>query len=230
MESILLVEDDCVQADAIIYALEKEGYRVCHAGTGPEALHLAAQSLPDLVILDLGLPELDGFEVCRGLRECSSVPILILTALDGESDLLRAFELGADDYLTKPFRYRELLARVNALLRRSHGVLAQADDRHRVGLLRLDLPTQQAFLGPEPLPLTPTEFRILASLVDEHGRVLSCRALLQRAQGYEVSEAEAREIVRVHIWRIRNKMGCSPQDAEYIQNVRGIGYVIDRQA
>ncbi|MGC8875211.1 MAG: response regulator transcription factor [Chloroflexia bacterium] len=226
MEQVLLVEDDPVQADAIAYALEREGYQVIQAGTGLEALRQAKAQPIDLVILDLGLPGLDGFEVCRWLRQTSSVPILVLTARDAEEDLLRAFSLGADDYLTKPFRYREMLARLRALLRRSKGLGALDTGQHRVGRLWIDLEAHQATLDGQLLPLTPAEFRMLARLVQERGHVLSCRTLLRDALGYDASEAEAREIVRVHIWRLRNKMGCTPADPEYIHNVRGIGYMI----
>ncbi len=226
MEQVLLVEDDPVQADAIAYALEREGYRVVLAESGPEALRRAKECPIDLVILDLGLPGLDGFEVCRWLRETSSVPILVLTARDAEEDLLRAFSLGADDYLTKPFRYREMLARLRALLRRSKGTSASEVGLQRLGRLTLDLEAHEATLNGQVLPLTLAEFRMLARLVQDRGRILSCRTLLQDALGYDASEAEAREIVRVHIWRLRNKMGCSPDDPEYIHNVRGIGYMI----
>lgn len=226
MEQVLLVEDDPVQADGIAYALEREGYRVVRAETGPEALRRAKECPIDLVILDLGLPGLDGFEVCRWLRQTSSVPILVLTARDAEEDLLRAFSLGADDYLTKPFRYREMLARLRALLRRSKGTFSPEGGQQRLGRLRLDLEACEATLDGQLLPLTLAEFRMLARLVEECGHILSCRTLLQDALGYDASEAEAREIVRVHIWRIRNKMGCSPDDPEYIHNVRGVGYMI----
>jgi DNA-binding response OmpR family regulator len=225
MELVLLVEDNLAQADAIAYALEKEGYRVARAETGTNALEQAVQTPPDIVVLDLGLPELDGLEVCRSLRQCSMVPILVLTARDSEEDLLKAFALGADDYLTKPFRYREMIARVHALLRRSKGQIAQ-EDRLQIGRLNVDLESHQVLFGNEPLPLTPAEFRLLTLLIREQGRVLSCRTLLQHGLGYDATEAEAREIVRVHIWRVRNKMGCTPEDCEYVHNVRGIGYMI----
>ncbi len=226
MERVLLVEDDLVQADAIAYALEREGYGVIRAETGPEALRRAKEHPIDLVILDLGLPGLDGFEVCRWLRQTSSVPILVLTARDAEEDLLRAFSLGADDYLTKPFRYREMLARLRALLRHSKRMSPPEEGHYQLGRLKLNLEGHEASLDDRLLPLTPAEFRILVRLVQERGHVLSCRTLLQDALGYDASEAEAREIVRVHIWRLRNKMGCTPADPEYIHNVRGIGYTI----
>lgn len=226
MEQVLLVEDNQAQADAIAYALEKEGYRVVRAETGSEALGRAKRSSPDIVILDLNLPGVDGFEVCRFLRQRSNVPILVLTARDAESDLLHAFELGADDYLTKPFRYREMLARVRALLRRGRGFLSVEEGRIGLGQLRIDLNGHQATLRDQPLALTRAEFRVLAQLVEQCGHVLSCRDLLQHSLGYDASEAEAREIMRVHIWRLRNKMACTPDDAEYIHNIRGIGYMI----
>jgi len=226
MEQVLLVEDNLAQADAIAYALEKEGYSVVRAEAGPAALRLAREGMPTLVILDLGLPGLDGFEVCRCLRQESSVPILVLTARDAEEDLLRAFSLGADDYLAKPFRYREMVARIQALLRRSRGIVVEPGGRLQVGRLCLDTGSYHAVLEGRSLPLTQAEFRLLACLAQAQGHTLSCQELLREALGYEMPEPEAREIVRVHVWRLRNKMGCAPDDAEYIHNVRGIGYVI----
>jgi two-component system response regulator RegX3 len=226
MEKVLLVEDNQAQADAIAYALEKEGYQVVRAETGREAMGKAKRSPPDVVILDLNLPGVDGFEVCRSLRERSTVPILVLTARDAENDLLRAFELGADDYVTKPFRYREMLARVRALLRRTRGYLSTDEGRINLGQLQIDLNGHQVALDDRPLALTRAEFRVLARLVEQCGHVLCCRDLLQHALGYDASEAEAREIMRVHIWRLRSKMDCTPDDAEYIHNIRGIGYMI----
>jgi DNA-binding response OmpR family regulator len=226
MEQVLLVEDNLAQADAIAFALEKDGFQVVRAETGLAALEQARKNIPDVVVLDLGLPGLDGFEVCQALRRDSVVPILILTARDAEDDLLRAFSLGADDYLTKPFRYREMVARVRALLRRSRTNVRQEEGRLQVGRLELDLDTHQAALQGQALCLTPAEFRMLDFLIQNRGHVLSCRALLQYAVEYDAAEEEAREIVRVHIWRLRGKMGCAPDDMEYIQNIRGIGYMI----
>ncbi len=225
MEKVLLVEDDPNYIEAISYALERAGYQVLRAENGPRALELANAHQPDLVVLDLGLPGMDGLDVCAVLRCRSEVPILVLTARDREEDLLQAFSLGADDYLTKPVRHREMLARVRALLRRSKAGRRE-ENSLEVSRLRIDPERHQAFFEEELLPLTPTEFRLLTMLVRGQGKVFNCRTLLREALGYDTSEAAARETIRVHLWRLRNKIGCTADDPEYIHNVRGIGYTI----
>jgi DNA-binding response OmpR family regulator len=226
-QRILVVDDEAPIRRYLRAALSAQGFTIYEAANGQEALNAVISDRPDIIILDLGLPDIDGMELVRQLRGQVGCGVLILTGRGYTADRVMGLELGADDYLTKPFSPRELLARIRALLRRSHsGAIVQQEGRLQVGALEVDLDTHEARLAGIPLPLTLAEFRILAALLQNRGHVVNCRALLQYALEYSAVEAEAREIVRVHFWRLRNKMGTTPQDEAYIENVRGIGYMI----
>jgi two-component system OmpR family response regulator len=224
-KKVLIVEDDQTLVEVLKYNLAKEGYQTLSAFDGVSGLEIARQDKPDLIILDLMLPGLSGFEVCRILRQETAVPILILTAKTAEVDKVLGLELGADDYLTKPFSLRELLARVRALLRRSEIVatkstqgtkLLRADD------LVVDLNRHEATLHGSPLNLKPKEFELLAFLVQNKGRAFSREQLLEDIWEYEY-EGDTRTI-DVHIRWLREKIEPDPSHPIHLLTVRGIGY------
>ena len=218
---ILIVEDDAKTAASIDMYLRHDGFRTDVARSGPEALCRARDGKPDLVVLDLMLPGLGGLEVCKALRLESAVPIIMLTARSTEDDKLLGLEIGADDYITKPFSPRELVARVRAVLRRSERQHADGD-LLRVADLVLDIPRLSVRRGDEPVDLTPTEFQILATLARHPGRVFTRAQLLDAARG---TDAEAYErAVDSHVKNIRRKLERDPHAPRYLETVYGIGY------
>ncbi|HEX9114841.1 MAG TPA: response regulator transcription factor [Anaerolineae bacterium] len=219
-EKILLVDDEATLRETLAYNLRNAGYQVSTAADGGAALEQARDEIPDLVILDLMLPEIDGLTVCRNLRQISDVPILILTARSGELDKIVGLESGADDYLTKPFSLGELQARVRALLRRAGAV--GASDEIASGDLRLNLISRRAFLDDKELVLSPKEFSLLAELMRHQGAVLSRDLLLTRVWGYDFY-GDSRT-VDVHVRWLREKIEQDPARPERIVTVRGIGY------
>jgi DNA-binding response OmpR family regulator len=231
MATILLVEDALDLAQVIMRELEAVGYEVLHAGDGLTALRLHASHGPDLVILDWMLPKLDGLEVLRQIRQSSATPVLMLTARDEEADRVIGLEVGADDYLTKPFSMRELIARVRALLRRIERVRqilaadrAGSDAVIHYGLLRLDPQAYQATLADEPLDLTRTEFELLHLLLRNPGRAFSRSYLLDMVWGetYVIGDRS----VDNAILRLRRKLGDL---GEAIETVWGLGYRLRRE-
>lgn len=226
MPKILVVDDERVLLDTLRYNLVKAGYQVRVAGDGVAALALARQEQPDLVILDIMLPQMDGFEVCRTLRQESAVPILMLTARDEELDKVLGLELGADDYLTKPFSMRELQARVKAMLRRVEMARSSEGDaagqRLSEGDLQLDLASHQATVAGTPLHLKPKEFDLLAHLMRHPGRAFSRDQLLEQVWGYDY--AGDTRTVDVHVRWLREKVERDPSRPEMIETVRGVGY------
>jgi DNA-binding response OmpR family regulator len=217
--TILLVDDEDAVQKLLTYPLEHEGFRVVQARDGEEALRRFENEQVDLVVLDLMLPKLDGLEVCRRLRATSSVPIIMLTARDDELDKVVGLELGADDYITKPFSIREFRSRVRALLRRaSLGVHDGARDQIVVEGLTLDLAKRTTVFEGRPIELTFVEFELLRSLAAKPGRVFSRQALLQSLWG-DYAYREPRTI-DVHVRHLREKLA----DMELIQTVRGVGY------
>jgi DNA-binding response OmpR family regulator len=219
-EKILLVDDEPALLDTLAFNLRNAGYRVVTAADGAAALDQARAEAPDLVILDLMLPELDGLTVCRSLRQASDVPILILTARTGELDKIIGLESGADDYLTKPFSLGELQARVRALLRRAGP--RRPSDEISSGNLTLNLISRRAFLGDKELLLSPKEFNLLVELMRHQGAVLSRDLLLTRVWGYDYY-GDSRT-VDVHVRWLREKIEPDPSGPTRIVTVRGIGY------
>lgn len=220
---ILVVEDESVLAEALQYNLEREGYEVLTASDGIQGLDLARSSHPDLLILDVMLPRLDGFSVCRILRRESSLPILMLTARDDEVDRIAGLELGADDYVIKPFSIGELLARVRAILRRGRRDSQRAErEILQGGEIKVDMGSRRAWRGRDELPLATKEFDLLACLMRNQGLALSRDLLLEQVWGYDFA-GDART-VDVHIRWLRAKLEADPSDPLYIQTVRGIGY------
>jgi DNA-binding response OmpR family regulator len=227
-EKILVVEDDAAIREAIAYNLGKEGYAVQAVGDGAAALAAARADNPDLILLDLMLPEIDGFDVTRSLRKESNVPILMLTARDDEIDRVLGLELGADDYLTKPFSMRELLARVKAMLRRSvisqgGAQAAAAGDKALVsGNLQIDLNRHEASLDGKPLELKPKEFELLQFLLEHRGQAFSRDQLLEQVWGWEFSGGS--RTVDVHMRWLRSKIEQDADTPTRIVTVRGVGY------
>jgi DNA-binding response OmpR family regulator len=224
--TILIVEDEHAVARGLQYALQQEGYSVTVARSGEEGLEFATQQAPDLVILDVRLPGIDGFEVLRRLRATGSkAPVLVLTARDDEVDKVIGLELGADDYLTKPFGLRELMSRIKALLRRAYGDLADAVGGRviRHGDLVVDLERRRVQRGRRRVSLTATEFEILRHLASRPGRVYSRRELLELIRDYEALDQDEKTI-NVHVSHLREKLEDDPSDPAFILTVRGAGY------
>ncbi len=223
MPKILLIEDDPTLAETLRYNLEREGYGVFCAADGIQGLELARSKTPDLLLLDVMLPRLDGFSVCRILRQESSVPIIMLTARQDEVDRIAGLELGADDYVSKPFSLGELLARVRAILRRTD---RQPTGGHRdllqAGSLRVDTRSRRAWCGEIELNLPQKEFDLLTCLMRNAGMALTRDLLLERVWGFDFL-GDSRT-VDVHIRWLREKIEPSPGQPRYIQTVRGIGY------
>jgi two-component system alkaline phosphatase synthesis response regulator PhoP len=217
---VLVVDDDQKTVELVKLYLNRDGYRVLTAYDGDEALRKAREEHPDLIVLDLMLPGIGGLEVCRTLREESDLPILMLTAKTTEQDKLTGLDLGADDYMTKPFSPKELAARVRALLRRIPGERGPSEVRH--GKLNVDFVKRQAFIGRTSLNLTQTEFKLLGTLAKEPGRVFTRGELIEKALGYDFEGFD--RTVDVHILNLRRKLEASPNSPKYIRTVYGIGY------
>jgi len=223
MTRILIVDDDRKIVDLVRAYLEKDGYRVLAAYDGLQALELARQKRPDLIILDLMLPGMDGLDVCRILRgEGNKVPIIMLTAKTTEADKLIGLDLGADDYVTKPFSPRELLARVRAVLRRVGEEEYEGPSEVRFGDLVVDFVGHEVRVQGELVHLTPTEFKLLEVLIREPGRAFSRLELLDRVFGYDFEGFE--RTVDVHLKNLRKKIEPDPKNPTYIKTVYGVGY------
>ena len=225
---ILVVEDDKTLLDILRYNLTKEGYQVVVAADGVQALEVARSQKPELIVLDIMLPELNGYEVCRILRKDMIVPILMLTAKDNEVDKIVGLEIGADDYMTKPFSMRELLARIRAMLRRSKMVEPQpivGEQVLRVGNLEIDVARRRVKLGESVLELTQKEFDLLAFLAQNRGLVFNREQLLEKVWGYDY--VGGTRTVDVHIRWLREKIEPDPGKPRWLVTVRGVGYKLE---
>jgi two-component system KDP operon response regulator KdpE len=220
---VLLIEDEPQMRRFLRAAVAGHGLRLVEAETGADGLSQAATRNPDLVLLDLGLPDLDGVEVTRRLREWSRTPIIVISARGEEGDKVAALDAGADDYLTKPFAVGELLARIRVALRhRDQGIEAPADAVVTLGDVRIDLARRQVGRGQEEVRLTPTEFKLLTTLVRHAGRVMTHRMLLKEAWG--PAHASQTQYLRVYMGQLRRKLEADPARPRYLVTEPGVGY------
>lgn len=223
---ILVVDDDPVLARFVASVLRAEGFEAVIANSGEDGLHKFQTSAPDLVVLDITMPEMDGYEVCRRIRAVSGTPIIMLTAEGSEEAIVRGLDLGADDYVTKPFQVKPFVARVRANLRRTNQTTPQLgtatfQDTH----LTIDLDAHKVLVKGEPIKLTPTEYKLLAILVKNRGRILEFRQLLEQVWGFEYIDDI--DYLRVYIWHLRRKIEPDHKNPSYLHNELSIGYRFD---
>ena len=221
MKHILVVDDEPRIAEIARDYLERAGFAVTTAATGPDALAVARARRPDLIVLDLGLPHLDGLDVTRALRKQSSVPIIMLTARVDESDKLLGLEIGADDYVTKPFSPKELVARVRAVFRRVDAA-PERGELIRAGDVTIDKRRRQATVGGRAIDLTGTEFELVATLAGQPGRVFTRAQLLDAIRGVEVESFD--RAIDAHVKNVRRKLEPDPRSPRYLLTVHGVGY------
>jgi two-component system, OmpR family, KDP operon response regulator KdpE len=221
---LLIIDDDPILSELLAYNLETKGYTMLRAKDGKEGLRQFEQGKPDLVILDLTMPVLNGWEVCKRIRQASDTPIIMLTAQGSEDDIVRGLDLGADDYLTKPFQIRVLLARIRANLRRSQSYnnVQEAAATYDDGYLSIDIQERMIKLNGDPVRLTPTEFKLLAYLVKNAGRILESRQILESVWGFEYIDDV--DYLRVYIWHLRRKIEPNPKEPIYLLNELNVGY------
>jgi DNA-binding response OmpR family regulator len=222
VQKILVVEDEARIARLVRDYLEHAGFEAVVVGDGETALASARRSMPDLVVLDLGLPGRDGLDVARTLRRTSSVPIVMLTARGDETDRVVGLELGADDYVVKPFSPKELVARVRAVLRRTQAARAGGPEVLRVADVEVDLPRMRVAVAGRPVELTPTEFQLLATLAREPGRVFTRGQLLDAVHGVAFESYE--RAIDAHVKNLRRKIEPTPGRPRYLLTVHGVGY------
>jgi two-component system OmpR family response regulator len=227
--TILVVDDDPKTVSLVKLYLESDGHKVLCAYNGVEALRLAREERPSLIVLDLMLPGMDGLQVCRTLRTESDVPVIMLTAKTTESDKLTGLDLGADDYVTKPFSPRELAARIKVVLRRTVSEsLERGPAEVAYGELKMNFREHSVIVAGGPVALTPTEFRLLGTLVREAGQVLSREQLIQRVLGVHFDGFD--RTIDVHILNLRRKLGDDPAHPRFIKTVYGAGYKFEARA
>ena len=219
-KKVLVVDDDAKTVELVKLYLDRDGYEVLTAYDGVEALRLAREGYPDLIVLDLMLPDIDGLEICRTLRRESDVPIIMLTARTTDRDKLAGLDIGADDYVTKPFSPKELAARVRAVLRRLPG--ERGPEEIKIGKLSMNFATHEAWFAGRPLNLTSVEFKLLGILAKEPGRVHSRTSLIEEALGYDFEGFD--RTIDVHILNLRKKVEPDPSRPRYIKTVYGLGY------
>jgi two-component system alkaline phosphatase synthesis response regulator PhoP len=221
VKHILVVDDEPRIAEIARDYLQRAGFQVTTASTGTDALTLARSRHPDLIVLDLGLPHIDGLDVTRALRKQSNVPIIMLTARVDESDRVTGLELGADDYVTKPFSPKELVARVRAVFRRVDAAPDRGDVT-RAGDVTLDRRKMQVIVKDRPIDLTRTEFELLATLARQPGRVFTRAQLLDAIRGVEVESFD--RAIDAHVKNVRHKLEADPRNPRYVLTVHGVGY------
>lgn len=222
-ELILIVDDEVSIRELIRFNLEKEGFETITAEDGAEALEVFKTKQPDLVLLDIMLPTMDGWEVCKAIRKESNTPIIMLTAKGDENERVSGLEMGADDYVTKPFSPKELIARIRAVLRRANP--EEETTQVRLKDLVIDVDRHEVTVAGRPVSLTPKEFELLLLLVRNRGKVLSRDMLLETVWGYDYG-GETRT-VDVHVRRLRQKLDDDPSNPKYIHTVHGVGYKVE---
>lgn len=221
MKTVLVVDDEPKIVQLARDYLERAGFTVASASDGREALAAFRTQSPELVVLDLGLPAVDGLDVARSIRKTSNVPIVMLTARGDESDRIAGLELGADDYITKPFSPKELVARVRAVLRRTE-MTAMPAETVRVGAVSIDVPRMSVRVGEREIELTPTEFQLLLTMARAPGRVFTRAQLLDAVHGVAFESYE--RAIDAHVKNIRRKLESDPREPRYLQTVHGVGY------
>jgi two-component system response regulator VicR len=226
---VLVIEDDpgIIEVVSLCFQLRWSGTTVISAANGHKGVELVETESPDVIILDIGLPDMDGYQVLKEIRRFSEVPVLMLTVRGEDTDVAKGLELGADDYITKPFSHIELIARVQAVLRRSQGLAVTDDERPFVaGKLSVDFARNEVSLGGQPVKLTSTERKLLYHLIRNEGRILSHESLLSKVWGD--SYVDARDLLRVHIQHLRQKLGDNADSPTVITTEHGIGYKFTR--
>jgi two-component system KDP operon response regulator KdpE len=221
-KTVLVVDDESRMVEFIAMNLELEGFRVVRAANGSEALEKASKEHPDLVMLDIMMPEMDGFETLEGLRETSSVPVIFLTAKSEEVDRIKGLDLGADDYITKPFSPRELVSRIRAVLRRTEPAAVTSSEIVVDDELRVNFNQRKVIVRGQEVRLRPTEYRLLYQLVTNAGKLLTHEVLLSRVWGAEYRDED--QYVRLYITYLRQKIEKDPKNPRYILSERGLGY------
>jgi DNA-binding response OmpR family regulator len=226
---VLVVDDDPALLSLIEYTFEREGYEVLTASDGKEAIRQFFEHRPNLVILDVMMPRMDGWETCRRIREVSEVPIIMLTARGQDEDIVRGLEYGADDYLTKPFSIKVLMAHARAVLRRAALPPVEGEEpiTYCDDYFTIDLRERRVSVVGEPVKLTPTEYRLLAYMVQNANRVLTFQQILQNVWGWEYQDDL--DYVRVYVWHLRQKLEEDPKNPKYIQTEVGVGYRFEGQ-
>ena len=221
-KTVLVVDDESRMVEFIAMNLELEGFRVVRAANGSEALEKASKEHPDLVLLDIMMPEMDGFETLQGLRETSSVPVIFLTAKSEEVDRIKGLDLGADDYITKPFSPRELVSRIRAVLRRTEPAAVTSSEIVVDDELRVNFDQRKVIVRGQEVRLRPTEYRLLYQLVTNPGKLLTHEVLLSRVWGAEYRDED--QYVRLYVTYLRQKIEKDPKNPKYILSERGLGY------
>jgi two-component system, OmpR family, KDP operon response regulator KdpE len=222
MAKLLLIDDDRGLTDLLADYLRNQSHTVHVANDGLGGLRQVFATQPDLVILDVTMPQRDGWEVLQRIRELSTMPIIMLTARDEEANILHGFSLGADDYVTKPFSFAQLAARIEAVLSRSNHTDSLSETELKQGDLTVDLATKRVWRGDEMIHLTPTEFKLLVAMMQRSGEVITSEELVNEVWGEQYAEDIG--YVRRYIWHLRKKMEPNPEEPIYIHNVRGFGY------